>query len=313
MKKPLAIFLTFLAVLLCTASARAFDLDMPEPAAFPDDVYLLELVRLPDLSAVCDEAQLLELLGSTSRPDDHCISLNGHYLYYEPLPALNMEHCPYPIVDLMSPDTLYTDVENGAWGAGWRPCQTSSELIAAQREKAAALLNGIGFACGGPSSLYRSVLADGRATTEIGFPLMVEGLPMHSNFFLAPGAYETTSGDWGYMLGDSAHVIILDNMEVYSLYIPEYVVVEGKERVTLSATDTEQALQLLEAQRPDLQQRQVVVTSMRPCYLKHPVDGTNERYTARPSWEITYYDKRNGEVIDDFWTSYVDAVSGEVY
>ena len=316
MKRMFTILLTILVFCspLSPASAATVEINMPEPASFPAEVYTLELVKMPELSALCDESRLLSLLGLDSLPSDLWLSVDDDILTCQPYAPLNLEYAPYPIIGWLSEGTLLTDAANGMWGNPWTPCQVSAQLIDAQLDKARDLLVNIGFDCGEPATLYRSVLSDGRPTTEIGFPLMVEGLPLHSDFFLAPGAYETNRGDWGYVKGDSAHLILLDDMEIYSLYIPEYLTVENKQSVTLSVADYRQALELwkisiIDSYFPD---KSIVVTSMRPCYLKHPVEGTNWRYIGKPAWEITYsLPCSDGSIY--FSTDYVDALDGQVY
>lgn len=308
----LIILITFCAAF--SSASAAVEINMPEPDAFPEALYLLELTKMPDLSALCDENQLLGLLGLDHLPADKWLSFDNDFLALQPYVPLNLEHAPYPIIAWISDDTLLTDAADGMWGHPWTPCQVSAALINAQLNKARDFLVNIGYDCNEPATLYRSVLSDGRPITEIGFPLMVEGLPLHASSFLAPGAYETSSGDWGYVTGDSAHIILLDNMEIYSLYLPEYVTVANKQPATSPIVDHQQALALWEANVANsfYQQQTVVVTSMRPCYLKHPIEGTNWRYIGRPAWEITYYFLDDG-ACSFFSTDYVDVLDGTVY
>lgn len=298
-------------------SGLTVELDMPEPGTFPENVYVLDISKVQNMNQLCDRTKLIDIMNVNGRPSNNTLTIDS-WISYAPSQRLNYEYIPYPISGIMPSNdntsflTVRTDVENGIRIDDWKTCQIDKSLIHAQLDIANQVLQQIGYNTGTPSTLYRSILDDGRSVTEIGLPLVIEQLPMHSCQYVSNGAYETKTRDWGYVWGDCAHFVILDSMDIYYLNIPEFLNINNKQNVSPTIASYQQALQAFVTELSVyLQNKTVVITSINPCYLKHPVEGTNWRYTANPAWEITYYEK-----IDNagwFETKYIDATDGKLY
>lgn len=304
------------------------DLNMPEPASFPDSLYEITLQFQPDMDVT--KAQAIDILQIDEKDlrTNH-LSLSNGTLQYSPDWRLDNEFGTngYPLLQPIkteqSTDTIMLVGDNRTTKMSqWEATNVSLSKVRTLLQKSEKMLSQLGCAYREPSSIYMSQLTDGTPVMEILYPMYLEGMPMQSATYYDVNHDDDT--DWGHMPWNIFHLIY--DWEQEKLYYCSigYSYSEVQHNVIsepmISYT---QALQALVSARMNTltskqyKNQRFVVYAVRPCYVKIPIQGVLTQSVAKPAWEIAYYatDSNSADTyMDSFhWVDYVDARTSEVY
>lgn len=304
------------------------DLNMPEPASFPESLYEITLQGRYGMDVTKAQAMDILLIDEKDLRTNYLSLLDGT-LQYSPgwrednefgtngYPLLQ------PIKSEQSTDTIMLVGDNRTTKMSqWEATNVSLSKVRTLLQKSEKMLSQLGCAYREPSSIYMSQLTDGTPVMEILYPMYLEGLPMQSATYYDVNHDDDT--DWGHMPWNIFHLIYdWEQEKLYYCSIGYSYSEVQRNVISEPMISYTQALQALVSARMNTltskqyKNQRFVVYAVRPCYVKVPIQGVLTQSVAKPAWEIAYYatDSNSADTyMDSFhWVDYVDARTSEVY